>query len=237
MFTSYQPIVSQMSWSTILYFATILMFIVSLVLQGVVNGSFNKHAKVRNARGMTGLDAARTILNANGIFDVQIEAVRGILTDHYDSRAKVIRLSEPVYGTPSISAVAVAAHECGHAIQHANGYFPIVLRNKLLPAANIGSRFGICVFFLGLLFSFSETLMTIGIIMFTAAVLFHVITLPIEFDASRRGIAALESAGILQLNEISGAKKVLTAAAMTYVAAAASSMIQLLRLIAIRDRR
>ena len=180
---------------------------------------------------MTGAQTAERILHGAGIYDVQIEHVSGNLTDHYDPRNKVLRLSDSVFGSNSVAAVGVAAHECGHAIQHAKKYAPLSLRSALVPAANIGSTLSWPVILVGILMGYSETLITIGIVLFSLAVAFQVVTLPVEFNASFRGARALSENGILGGDEVSSTKKVLRAAALTYVAAAAGMILQLLRLL------
>ena len=181
--------------------------------------------------GMTGAQAARMILQSNGINDVSVQRISGKLTDHYNPSTEVLNLSESVYGSTSVAAIGVAAHECGHAIQHARGYFPLSLRTALVPVANIGSQLSWVFIIVGAILSFNQTLITIGIIMFSAAVLFQLVTLPVEFNASARALEQLESNGILYRDEVSQTRKVLSAAALTYVAAAATAILQLLRLI------
>lgn len=171
------------------------------------------------------------ILQSNGINDVSVQRISGKLTDHYNPSTKVLNLSESVYGSTSVAAIGVAAHECGHAIQHARGYFPLSLRTALVPVANIGSQLSWVFIIVGAILSFNQTLITIGIIMFSAAVLFQLVTLPVEFNASARALEQLESNGILYRDEVSQTRKVLSAAALTYVAAAATAILQLLRLI------
>ena len=184
---------------------------------------------------MTGAEAARRIMELNGIYDVSIERVAGNLTDHYDPSKKVLRLSDNVYSSSSIAAIGVAAHETGHAIQHARGYAPLSLRSIMVPAVNFGSRLFLPLILLGLLFSFSSamgnSLITLGIILFGITVLFTLVTLPVEFNASKRAIACLSESRILYDDEVDGAKKVLSAAAMTYVASAAVAIAQFLRLL------
>ena len=213
--------------------------IFSMIAQVKVKSTFSKYSQVRCSRNITGMDAALLLMKANSISNVAVEPVPGSLTDHYDPRAKKLRLSEPVYGHPSIAAVGVAAHETGHAIQHARGYGPLVLRSTLVPAANIGSRFGPILAMVGIIFHESVPwLLNIGILLFAAAVLFYLITLPVEFNASARALAMLKSGGILTPEELTGAKKVLTAAALTYVASALTAIMSLLRLLLIaRGRR
>jgi len=211
--------------------------ILSMIAQIMVKSTFSKYSKIQCSRNITGRDAALLLMKSNSVNDVAIEPVSGSLTDHYDPRAKKLRLSEPVYGRPSIAAVGVAAHETGHAIQHANKYGPLVLRSTLVPAANIGSRFGPIIAIAGLVTPYSF-LLNIGLILFAAAVLFYVITLPVEFNASARALAILRSGNVLTEDELNGVKKVLTAAAMTYVASALTAIMSLLRLILIsRNRR
>lgn len=180
---------------------------------------------------MTGAQAAERILRNAGIYDVRIEHVRGNLTDHYDPRTRTVRLSDSTYNSPSVAAVGVAAHECGHVMQHESGYVPLKIRTALVPAANLGSMLGIPIILVGILFGLSETLVPIGIWVFSLAVLFQVVTLPVEFNASRRAVETLDRQGILAGEEVRQCRKVLGAAALTYVAAAAASILQLLRLL------
>ena len=190
--------------------------------------------------GMTGAQAAERILYQAGIRDVRIEHIRGNLTDHYDPSAKVVRLSDATYNSPSVAAVGVAAHECGHVLQHYEGYAPLKIRTALVPAANIGSKLGIPLILLGLLLGSNPVLVNIGIWVFCLAVLFQVVTLPVEFNASRRAVQIMDRQGILGGEEVRQCRQVLGAAALTYVAAAAASILQLLRLILLfggRDRR
>ena len=211
--------------------------ILTLWAQFKVNSTFNKYSGVRSMRGMTGADVARRILDLNGLRDVQVVHTPGNLTDHYDPRTNVVRLSDSVYGSSSVAAIGVAAHEVGHAVQHATGYAPIKARNAIVPVVNLCSLLAVPLFIMGLIFSSTTFLMDIGIWLFAASVLFHVITLPVEINASRRAIATLDSNYILEGEEIKGAKRVLSAAAMTYVASAAMAVLQLLRLILVRNRR
>lgn len=188
--------------------------------------------------GLTGAMAAQKVLQLSGIQDVRIEHISGNLTDHYDPRTKVLRLSDSTYSSNSVAAVCVAAHECGHAIQHQKSYGPLVLRSTLVPAANLGSTLAWPVFLMGLIFSM-RPLLTVGIVLFSLAVLFQLVTLPVEFNASSRALKVLENGGILGDTELAGGKKVLGAAALTYVASLAASILQLLRLIILaggRDR-
>lgn len=210
--------------------------ILSLIAQFAVSSTFKRYSQVGNSRGMTGADAARLILSRNGIYDVQVQAVAGNLTDHYDPRSKVVRLSSSVYNSRSLAAVGVAAHETGHAIQHARNYKPLMLRSMVYPLANIGSNFGMPMAIFGLMFSW-QLLTEIGIILFSLAVAFYIITLPVEFNASTRAIACIREENILSPQEIGGTKKVLTAAAMTYVAAAAVAIAHLARLVLLSRSR
>ncbi len=225
------------------YILLIPAFILSMWAQFKVSSTFNKYSKVSNRRGMTGADAARYILDINGLRNVRIERINGNLTDHFDPRSNVVRLSDSTYASTSVGAIGVAAHECGHAVQYATGYSPIRIRNAIVPVVNICSKLSIPIIIIGFIFayagSFSNTLLNIGIILFSATVFFQLITLPVEFNASNRAIATLEQRALLQDDELKGAKKVLSAAAMTYVAAAFSAIMSLLRLIIIargRDR-
>ncbi len=219
-----------------------LLLIVAMVISSFaslkVKSTYQKYATVRSMSGMTGAEAADRILRSQGIYDVSIEQVAGSLTDHYDPRAKVLRLSQSVYANTSVAAIGVAAHECGHAVQHNVGYFPLNFRSALVPVANIGSQLSWPLILLGLFIggTTSNILINLGILLFCCAVLFQLVTLPVEFNASRRALILLEKNGILGSREVKDAKNVLSAAAMTYVAAAAGSMLQLLRLILIARR-
>lgn len=217
------------------YILVLPAIILAVIAQGKVSSTFNKYSRVPSRIGMTGAEAARRIMELNGIYDVSIERVAGNLTDHYDPSKKVLRLSDNVYSSSSIAAIGVAAHETGHAIQHARGYAPLSLRSIMVPAVNFGSRLFLPLILLGLLFSFSSamgnSLITLGIILFGITVLFTLVTLPVEFNASKRAIACLSESRILYDDEVEGAKKVLSAAAMTYVASAAVAIAQFLRLL------
>ncbi len=204
--------------------------ILSLIASSRVNSTFKKYSKMHTGRNITGAQAARSILDANGLYNVRVERVSGNLTDHFDPKANVIRLSDSVHDSVSVAAVGVAAHEAGHAVQHATAYKPILVRNSIVPVANIGSMAGPYLVILGLLMSYGP-LAYAGIIFFSLAVLFQLVTLPVEFNASNRAIATLENDGYLESVEVPAVKKVLSAAAMTYVAAAAVSIAQLLRLV------
>lgn len=221
------------------YILVIIAAIFSIWASFRVKSTYKKYAKMHSMSGMTGAQAAEKILQSQGIYDVSIERVSGELTDHYDPSAKVLRLSQSTYNNSSVAAIGVAAHECGHAVQHATGYAPLNIRGALVPIANLGSNAGIILFMVGLFFSSSmgNTFLTLGIILFSAAVLFQLITLPVEFNASGRAIKLLERTGILGQNEIGATKKVLGAAALTYVAGAATAILQLLRLVLIAGGR
>ena len=211
--------------------------LLSISAQIKVKSTFASYSQKINSRGITGAQAAAYLLRVNNINDVRIERVSGSLTDHYDPSSKVLRLSESVYGKTSIAAVGVAAHETGHAIQHAVGYGPLVLRSTLVPVANIGSSAGPVLALLGIIFSWNF-LLNLGILLFGCAVLFYLVTLPVEFNASSRAVAILGKTGVMSPQELSGVKKVLSAAALTYVASALTAVANLLRLILIsRDRR
>ena len=210
--------------------------LLSMWAQFKVKSTFDKYSKVQCSQGITGVAAAALLMRVNNISDVKVEAVSGSLTDHYDPSAKKLRLSEPVYGSATIAAVGVAAHETGHAIQHAVKWGPLVMRSTLVPAANIGSSFGPTLAIAGLVLSF-PALINIGIILFSGAVLFYVVTLPVEFNASSRAIAILRANNVLTNEELKGVKKVLSAAAMTYVASALTAVANLLRLVLLSRRR
>jgi Zn-dependent membrane protease YugP len=192
-----------------------------------VKGTFNKYAKVATARGMTGAEIARYLLDQQGLQDVQIEPVQGFLSDHYDPRTRILRLSPDVYRAPSIAAAGVAAHEMGHALQHSNGYAPLKLRSAIIPAVKFGSSLAPILFIIGLLLNFTG-LAWAGVILFGLAVVFSLVTLPVEFDASKRAKALLGSSGVLAAQELQGVDKVLDAAALTYVAAAVAAVGQLI---------
>lgn len=211
-------------------------FLFALYTQFKVKGTFNRYRRTTNLRGMTGAQVARAILDINGLNDVSVQNVRGELTDHYDPKQKIVRLSDPVYSSTSVSALGVAAHETGHALQHKDLYAPLGLRSSLVPVAGIGSSLGPYMAIFGLIFRL-DMLVDIGIILFTLAVAFYIITLPVEFNASKRAIAALENTNILTGNEIVSARKVLNAAALTYVASATVAVASLLRLILLAGGR
>lgn len=224
------------------YFDTYYLFLVvpalliALWAQINVSTTFRKYNNVRNVRGITADEAARYILDDNGLYSVRIERVSGNLSDHYDPRSNVIRLSDSTYGNSSVGAIGVAAHEVGHAIQHATGYLPIKIRQAIIPITQIGSTIAIPLAVLGIIMSW-DILITIGILLFCAVVLFQLITLPVEFNASNRALKTLENKNILEGRELAGAKKVLRAAALTYVAALLVAIANLVRLIALSNRR
>ena len=218
------------------YILVIIGAVLCILASSRVNSTYAKYAKVRARGGMTGAEAAQRILSMSGINDVRIEHVGGSLTDHYDPTKKVLRLSDSVYGSRSVAAIGVAAHECGHALQHKEGYFPLKFRAFLVPAANIGSRLGLPLVILSLVMGLGS-LARIGVWVFAIAVLFQVVTLPVEFNASGRALRMVESYGIMNADEVDDCKRVLGAAALTYVAAAASSVLQLLRLLILTGNR
>ena len=209
--------------------------------QWKVKSTFEQYSRVRAANGLTGRDMARQIMARNGVTDVEIEAVGGQLSDHYDPGTRRVRLSEPIYAGSSISSIAVAAHEVGHVLQHHQGYFPLQMRSSMAPAVGFASTAAMPLFLIGLLLGvrlpISGFLMDLGIAFFAGAVLFHLITLPVEFDASKRALAQLTSTGAVLPEEVAGAKKVLDAAALTYLAAAAMAALQLVRLLVLRNDR
>lgn len=213
------------------YFLVIIGALLSLAASARVKTTFAKYSRVRSLSGMTGAQAAERILHSAGIHDVAVLHVNGNLTDHYDPRNKTLKLSDNVYGQSSVAAIGVAAHECGHAIQHNDGYVPLRLRSAIVPVANIGATISWPLILIGLFLGYSQTLINIGIILFSCAVLFQIVTLPVELNASARAVRILDETGILYGEEVTHTKKVLGAAALTYVAAAAASILQLLRLV------
>lgn len=222
------------------YLLVLIGAVLCIAAQMRVSSTYRKYSGVRSKSGLTGAQAAQRILQLSGIHDVRIEHVRGELTDHYDPAHKVLRLSDSVYGSSSIAAIGVAAHECGHAVQHDKGYAPLKIRTALVPAANIGSKAGIPLIFLGVLLGMNNILIQVGIWVFAIAVLFQLVTLPVEFNASGRALVMLGDYGMLEREETNGCRRVLSAAALTYVAAAASAILQLLRLVLLfgnNDRR
>lgn len=223
------------------YILVLIGVVLSMAASARVKSTFNRYSRERNRSGYTGAMTAERILKSAGIYDVRIEPISGSLTDHYDPKNKVLRLSESVYDSTSVAAVGVAAHECGHAIQHANGYLPLSIRSAIVPVANFGSQISWPLIVIGLVLGNSGNfLIQLGILLFCAAVAFQLVTLPVEFNASNRAVKILGETGILYEEEVQKTKKVLGAAALTYVAAAASSILQLLRLLIIvggrRDR-
>lgn len=217
------------------YLVLIPAMLFALIAQGMVNSAFTKYNKVETRCSMTGADAARLILDRNGLHHVKIEQIAGNLTDHFDPRTNVIRLSSAVYGSTGIAAVGVAAHEAGHAVQYAEGYKPMKIRSAIIPATNIGSKLAFPIFLIGLLFSYEIAML--GIILFSLTAVFQAVTLPVEFNASRRAMEALDNSAQLTSDELRCARKVLTAAALTYVAALATALSQILRLLLIANRR
>lgn len=222
------------------YVLVLIGALVSLVASARVKTTYHKYAKVRSMTNMTGAQAAQRILNNAGIYDVRVQHVAGSLTDHYNPKNKTLNLSDDVYGATSVAAIGVAAHECGHAIQHQQGYSPLNIRSALVPVANFGSAAAWPLIILGIIFGGAgSTLCQVGIVFFSAAVLFQLVTLPVEFNASSRAVRILGDIGILSQQELPYTKKVLGAAALTYVAGAAAAILQLLRLLLLfggRDR-
>ena len=210
--------------------------IISLVAQFKVKSTFSKYSNMHSATRLTGADAAKKVLSTHSVYDVSVGRVAGQLTDHFDPRANVVRLSDSTYSSTSVAAIGVAAHECGHAIQYATGYAPIKIRNSIVPVVNIGNALSMPLFFIGLIMGMTNLALA-GALLFGLVLLFQVITLPVEFNASRRALKILDSSDLLYDEELKGAKKVLTAAALTYVAAVASTALQLLRLLLILNRR
>ena len=221
------------------YSLVLIGIVICMLASSRVNHVFRRYASVRSMSGMTGREAAERILRANGIYDVQVCHISGHLNDHYDPRNKILRLSDATYNSPSVAAIGVAAHECGHAIQHATGYAPLKIRGALVPVANFGSTIAWPLILIGLLFSSRSSMLflNLGIIAFSLAVLFQIVTLPVEFNASSRAIRILGSSGMLYEDEVDATKKVLSAAALTYVAGAASAILQLLRIILLANSR
>ncbi len=219
-----------------LFWLALMAFGFALWAQFRVMGTFQRFSRVPAGVGLTGAEAAARILEGAGLWDVRIEPVRGMLSDHYDPRTRTLRLSPEVYGTASVAALGVAAHEAGHALQHHENYAPLALRNAIVPVAGIGSQLGIWLFVIGMfLGQTGGLLMDLGILLFLGVVAFTLITLPVEFDASRRAVLALQANGLVTPREVEGVRAVLGAAALTYVAAAASAIVELLRLVAIRN--
>ena len=204
--------------------------LVTMYAQMNISSTYHKYSQIPSGRGMTGADVARYILNQNGLYDVPIERVGGNLSDHYDPRSRVVRLSADVYHGTSLAALGVAAHEVGHAVQHDTGYMPLYIRNTVIPITQFGSYAAFPLFFIGILMS-SASLVNFGILLFTALVFFQLVTLPVEFNASSRALATLGGEGILDESELRGTRKVLNAAALTYVAAALTAILELVRLL------
>ena len=221
------------------YVLVLVGALICIVASTRVKSTFAKFSRVRSARGLTGKEAAEQILRGQGLYDVKVNHVRGQLTDHYDPRTKTVNLSDATYSQNSVAAIGVAAHECGHAIQHHVGYAPLSFRTALVPIANLGSMAAWPLIIIGLLLggSTSSFLINIGILAFSASVLFQVVTLPVEFNASSRALKILEGTGMLSADEVGASKSVLSAAALTYVASVAASLLQLMRLVLISRRR
>ena len=220
------------------YILVIIGFVITVIAQIKLKATYAKYSRVESMSHMTGADVARRILSANGVYGVTVQPVGGSLTDHYDPRAKTVNLSESVFSRTDIAALGVAAHECGHALQDFNGYAPLKFRNIMVPVANIGAKFSWIFIVVGLIVAErTGTVFQIGLLLFSLSVFLELITLPVEFNASRRALAQLEELGIVTEEEKRGSRKVLSAAAMTYVAAAATALLQLLRLLLIYRRR
>jgi len=214
------------------YILVLIGAVLCMAASGLVNATYSKYARVRSMTGKTGAQVAQELLMRNGITDVRVAHVSGNLTDHYDPRTKTVNLSDATYGSNSVAAIGVAAHECGHVLQHHTGYVPLSIRAALVPAANIGSKLGLPIIILGIIIGMTP-LAKLGVVVFSLAVAFQLVTLPVEFNASHRALVMLGDYGILAEDELSKSRKVLSAAALTYVAAAASSILQLLRLVLI----
>lgn len=221
------------------YMLVLIGVIICMIASAKMNATFNRYSRVRSRSGLTGREAAERILYSAGIRDVRVEHVPGNLTDHYDPRRKVLRLSDATYNSNSVAAIGVAAHECGHAIQHETGYVPLAVRGSLVPIANFGSSIAWPLILIGIFMNsgMSALLLNLGILAFSLAVLFQIVTLPVEFNASGRAVKILGSTGILYEDEVRDTKKVLKAAALTYVAGAASAILQLLRIVLLANRR
>ena len=221
------------------YILVVIGAVICMIASARVKGTFNKYSQLRSMSGMNGAQVAQRVLQAAGIYDVQVRHVSGSLTDHYDPRTKTVNLSDPVYNATSVAALGVAAHECGHAIQHAKSYAPLSIRSALVPIANFGSMLAWPVILIGLFFNTrsSGLIIDIGILLFSAAVLFQLVTLPVEFDASRRALVMLRTQGILADDELKYTRRGLKSAALTYVASAAAAILQLLRILLITSGR
>ena len=219
------------------YILVIIGVIITMLASSKVNSTYRKYAKVHAASGLTGAQAAAQILKGAGLYDIRIQHIAGNLTDNYNPQTRILSLSDSTYNSSSVAAIGVAAHECGHAIQHANNYIPLKVRGAIVPAVNIGSVAAWPIIIVGVLLSYNHTLITLGILLFSLTVLFQLVTLPVEFDASARALTILDNTNMLYDQELAGAKKVLTAAALTYVASAAAAILSLLRLILLFGRR
>ncbi|MFV0362780.1 MAG: zinc metallopeptidase [Suipraeoptans sp.] len=222
------------------YILVIIGIIITMAASSKMKSTFNKYSRIRSTTGLTGRETADRVLKSAGIYDVRIEHVSGNLTDHYDPRNKVLRLSDATYNSTSVAAIGVAAHECGHAMQHQEGYAPLTIRGALVPVANFGSMLAWPLIIIGILFNSESSYLwiNIGIVLFSAAVLFQLVTLPVEFNASRRAVQTVESIGLVQGEEKKMVSNVLSAAALTYVASAAAAILQLLRILMLtRGRR
>ncbi|MBQ6361630.1 MAG: zinc metallopeptidase [Lachnospiraceae bacterium] len=221
------------------YILVIIGAVISMIASSRVNSEFRKYSRVASRSGLTGAQAAMELLHSQGIYDVSVQHIAGNLTDHFDPRNKTVSLSDLVYNSTSLAAIGVAAHECGHAMQHAKGYAPLAIRSALVPVANIGSTLSWPLIIIGLLIGGSPStfFIKLGIIFFMGALLFQIVTLPVEFNASARALRLLQSTGLMAQDEVTGSRKVLKAAALTYVAAVAASILQLIRLLAIANRR
>ena len=221
------------------YILVIIGVIICAIASINVNSTFKRYSKVRSVSGMTGREVAEKILQINGIYDVRVEHIAGNLTDHYDPRGKVLRLSDSVYNSQSVAAIGVAAHECGHAVQDQVNYAPLDIRGAMVPAVNFSSKLAWPLILIGLIFnsSMSYYIIMAGVVLFSLAVLFQIVTLPVEFNASHRALAILENNSVLEDSELKGVRKVLGAAALTYVASALSAILQLLRLLLLANRR
>ena len=217
------------------YILVVIGAVICMIASARVKGTFNKYSQLRSMSGMNGAQVAQRVLQAAGIYDVQVRHVSGSLTDHYDPRTKTVNLSDPVYNATSVAALGVAAHECGHAMQYDEEYFPIKIRAAVIPIANIGSALSWPIILLGL-FLGATGLMQLGVVLFSLVVVFQLLTLPVEFDASARALRTLRERNMLESSELTGARKVLTAAALTYVAALLTSILQLLRLVLLTRR-
>ena len=221
------------------YILVMIGVVICLLASAKMNSTFSKYSRVRSHSGMTGKEAAEALLHREGIYDVRVEYVAGNLTDHYDPRSKVLRLSDATYQQTSVAAIGVAAHECGHAIQHARGYAPLSIRSALVPVANFGSSIAWPLIIIGLIMNSqtSQLFLNLGVIAFSMAVLFQIVTLPVELNASRRALKILGNTGMLYPDEVRETRKVLTAAALTYVAAVVSTALQVFRLVLLINNR